>query len=279
MLEAENKHPNRHDICEQGTQGAPFGEFLSGKRPTSLVPEPTPFGSSTTSSPFGGAAPTTSAFGQPSTLGQRPNPFGTPAFGQPAQPASTFGQPSQPAMPSASPLNQHHLLGSLHRQRLLLDSHHSQRNPLRPSGNPHSLRSRRQPLANPRPLDRVQIPLEPQPLVSRRSRTLKLVPLANLVSLARNRTHSRLLRLQTPTRVPLRRLEMQAQMLPPQIHLGRRYRAQQLVPSPRLLVLLGTRLARLVSRRKHLQAPLVNQRPPRPPQHPILLRQQLKHRH
>ncbi|KAG5930265.1 hypothetical protein E4U42_002477 [Claviceps africana] len=83
VVEAENRHPNRLDICREGTQGAPFS---SGPG---------------TASPFGGstAQPMTSAFGQPSALGQRPNPFGTSSFGQPsAQPqASSFGQTSQPA--------------------------------------------------------------------------------------------------------------------------------------------------------------------------------------
>ncbi|KLP01494.1 NUP42-nuclear pore protein [Fusarium fujikuroi] len=104
----ENNHPNRHDICKQGTQGAPFGEFLVGKRPKSTIADtgaqPTPFGSNNTnaSSPFGGGASTGgSAFGQPSTLGAKPSAFGAPSFGQPSQPAqgggSVFGQPSQPS--------------------------------------------------------------------------------------------------------------------------------------------------------------------------------------
>ncbi|OAR01278.1 hypothetical protein LLEC1_08120, partial [Akanthomyces lecanii] len=123
VIDGENRHPNRADICQQGTQGAPFGEFLVGKRPKSIAAEQpaaaNPFGSTSNaaapanpfasnsgatnaSSPFGGAgvagaAPTTSTFGQASALGQKPNPFGTPAFGQPAQPAAGFGQPSQPS--------------------------------------------------------------------------------------------------------------------------------------------------------------------------------------
>lgn len=120
IVQAENNHPNRHDVCQQNTQGAPFGEFAVGKRPNALLANSNvtsnPFGpASNTSSPFGGgaAASTTSAFGQTSTLGQKPNPFGTPSFGQPSQPAaasapfgqpsqpSAFGQPSQPSQPSA----------------------------------------------------------------------------------------------------------------------------------------------------------------------------------
>ncbi|RBR22997.1 uncharacterized protein FIESC28_04295 [Fusarium coffeatum] len=107
IVSAENNHPNRHDICREGTQGAPFGEFLVGKRPKSTIAETpaqsNPFGSNNnnTASPFGGGASTgASAFGQPSALGAKPSAFGAPAFGQPSQPAqggSAFGQPSQPS--------------------------------------------------------------------------------------------------------------------------------------------------------------------------------------
>ncbi|QUC23158.1 uncharacterized protein UV8b_07399 [Ustilaginoidea virens] len=115
IVEAENKHPNRLDICREGTQGAPFGEFLIGKRPASVAhpaQQPNPFstGAGSTASSLGGGTATLqtpSAFGQPAALGQRPNPFGAPAFGQPAsafgqpsQQASAFGQPSQPAAPA-----------------------------------------------------------------------------------------------------------------------------------------------------------------------------------
>ncbi|KAK5995579.1 Nuclear pore protein AMO1 [Cladobotryum mycophilum] len=88
IVEGENRHPNRHDVCKEGTQGAPFDEFLVGKR-------------SALANPFGeSAAPAANAFGQPSALGQQANPFGQPsqtnsAFGQPSQPSSTFGQPAQ----------------------------------------------------------------------------------------------------------------------------------------------------------------------------------------
>ncbi|KAL7805837.1 hypothetical protein V8C44DRAFT_340169 [Trichoderma aethiopicum] len=93
IVEGENRHPNRHDICREGTQGAPFGEFAVGRRSNAAA---SPFGGNT-----GMAAQTTaSAFGQPAALGQRPNPFGQPsqsAFGQPTQPSSAFGQPAQTA--------------------------------------------------------------------------------------------------------------------------------------------------------------------------------------
>ncbi|KAL7797284.1 hypothetical protein V8C37DRAFT_370602 [Trichoderma ceciliae] len=93
IVEGENRHPNRHDVCKDGTQGAPFGEFLVGKR---SIPDANPFGGNTAIAAT--AAATTGAFGQPSALGQRPNPFGQPsqsAFGQPSQTSSAFGQPAQ----------------------------------------------------------------------------------------------------------------------------------------------------------------------------------------
>ncbi|KAJ6441007.1 LOW QUALITY PROTEIN: CCCH zinc finger domain-containingprotein [Purpureocillium lavendulum] len=111
IVERESQHPNRHDICREGTQGAPFGEFEVAKRSRqqmSAAPaQANPFstGASSTQSPFGAPSqpPAGGAFGQPSALGQKPNPFGTPAFGQPAQPASAFGQPSQPASAFGQP--------------------------------------------------------------------------------------------------------------------------------------------------------------------------------
>ncbi|KAL2258453.1 hypothetical protein VTK26DRAFT_8233 [Humicola hyalothermophila] len=80
VIDGAKKHPNRIDICKGQTGGG--GAFGS------------------TANAFQSRAPSTaSAFGQPGTLGQKPNPFGapasTPAFGQPAQPtAPAFGQPA-----------------------------------------------------------------------------------------------------------------------------------------------------------------------------------------
>lgn len=99
IVEAGNKHPNRHDICKQNTlPGGTTGEFGRDR------PQSNPFGSSTstfgtpaaTNNVFGAPSQPAGAFGQPAALGAKPNPFGTPAFGQPAQPAaaSPFGQPS-----------------------------------------------------------------------------------------------------------------------------------------------------------------------------------------
>ncbi|KAF6830328.1 Nucleoporin AMO1 [Colletotrichum plurivorum] len=122
IISAEQKHPNRIDICKQGTQpGGTTGEFAVGRRTGgSSLGQQNPFSSNASSSsanPFSsggqqasafgsGAAATGSAFGQASALGQKPNPFGAPAFGQPAQPAasgSAFGQPSQPTSAFGQP--------------------------------------------------------------------------------------------------------------------------------------------------------------------------------
>lgn len=117
-IDGENRHPNRHDICREGTQGAPFGEFPVGRRPNPSAGAPAQAnafasGASNASSPFGGGPQQSSSLGQPPALGQRPNPFGTPAFGQPAQPASGFAQQAQqapgfgqPSQPAASPFGQ-----------------------------------------------------------------------------------------------------------------------------------------------------------------------------
>jgi nucleoporin NUP42 len=107
ILASAQKHPNRIDICKQSADGSTTGEFAVGKRPVSSIAQANPFSANTQTpspSPFGGnTTPSSGAFGQPSALGQRPNPFGTPSFGQPSQPTSTFGQPSQPTSAFGQP--------------------------------------------------------------------------------------------------------------------------------------------------------------------------------
>ncbi|KAI1109924.1 hypothetical protein F5Y14DRAFT_430615 [Nemania sp. NC0429] len=110
ILTAENSHPNRIDICKQNTiQGGTTGVFAvrsgfpenpltanstANQNPFSAAAaDPNPFASGS----GGGGGPT---FGQPSSIGQKPNPFGPPQpqFGQPSQMGAggpTFGQPSQ----------------------------------------------------------------------------------------------------------------------------------------------------------------------------------------
>ncbi|KAI0436926.1 hypothetical protein F4803DRAFT_556514 [Xylaria telfairii] len=110
ILAAANNHPNRIDICKQNTiEGGTTGIFAvrtgfadnpltshtgTNQNPFSTTTQPNPFGG-------GGGGGATSAFGQPSTLGQKPHPFGaapSSQFGQPSQmgaAAPAFGQPSQ----------------------------------------------------------------------------------------------------------------------------------------------------------------------------------------
>lgn len=114
VLTAENKHPNRVDICNQnsregGTNGVfarnatQQGGFASNPFATTPSANQNPFQSASQANPFGGGGGSTGApaFGQPSALGRKPNPFASsaaPAFGQPSQlgaSAPAFGKPSQ----------------------------------------------------------------------------------------------------------------------------------------------------------------------------------------
>ncbi|PHH75924.1 hypothetical protein CDD82_4215 [Ophiocordyceps australis] len=91
VIDGENRHPNRNDVCRQSSHGAPFGVFAVGVQRGPMAPKNSSFG-------LGIAAQQGSTFGQPSLLGQRPNAFAAPAFGQTSQPASAFGQPQQSQM-------------------------------------------------------------------------------------------------------------------------------------------------------------------------------------
>ncbi|KAK4442619.1 hypothetical protein QBC34DRAFT_418465 [Podospora aff. communis PSN243] len=95
IVDAGNKHPNRVDICRASVpDGGTSGVFSKGTGPFGST---NPYmNTAATTNPFGAPASGGGAFGQPSALGQKPNPFGTPAFGQPSQPAATspFGQPA-----------------------------------------------------------------------------------------------------------------------------------------------------------------------------------------
>jgi nucleoporin NUP42 len=120
IMAAENRHPNRRDICKQGSQSLPANPLnasASANPNPFSAPTPNPFGAPSTTamstfgqpsapaSAFGQPSATPSAFGQPSALG-KPGGFGTPAFGQPSMPGATegsaFGAPSKlGATPSA----------------------------------------------------------------------------------------------------------------------------------------------------------------------------------
>ncbi|KAL2166093.1 hypothetical protein VTG60DRAFT_3301 [Thermothelomyces hinnuleus] len=95
IIDAAKTHPNRIDVCKAASGGAaPGGAFGSQRNAfQQSAPSANPF--DTTSGPTTGGG----VFGQPATLGQKPNPFGAPAaapaFGQPTQPAApAFGQPA-----------------------------------------------------------------------------------------------------------------------------------------------------------------------------------------
>ncbi|KAG0647158.1 Nuclear pore AMO1 [Hyphodiscus hymeniophilus] len=108
ILDAKQKHPNRIDIVENSMAGRNHQNvFAERENPNRVEFQPAisssnPFGHSPTppaptlGQPAFGAPsqPGGGAFGQPSALGSKPNPFAAsaqPAFGQPA-----FGAPSQP---------------------------------------------------------------------------------------------------------------------------------------------------------------------------------------
>lgn len=101
VLDGENRHPNRHDVCKARGADSTKLQGLGGS--TTSFSQPSPFASQPQALSAFGRAPT-SAFSQPPPLGQ-PNPsFGQPtSLGQPSafarptsQPNATFGQPSNP---------------------------------------------------------------------------------------------------------------------------------------------------------------------------------------
>lgn len=126
IIDGENEHPNRIDICKaKGASPAPPLDFRSNQEPTSTLVQPScsapafgqlsapsifdrPLGpalgqTSVPKSSFG--QPTTStfgqpsAFGQPATLGRPTTSFGQPStFGKPSNPSTAFGQPSAPTL-------------------------------------------------------------------------------------------------------------------------------------------------------------------------------------
>ena len=93
ILDAEKKHPNRIDIV-QNSMSERNHQNLSAQKETPATPMSATFGApSQPMSAFGApsmGAPN-GAFGQPSTLGSKPNPFAT----QPALRLPSFGAPSQ----------------------------------------------------------------------------------------------------------------------------------------------------------------------------------------
>ena len=90
MVNGENEHPNRLDVCKAN------GNTLT--QPQTLAPN------QQTTSTFGQPSSSAPAFGQPSA----PSAFGRPSlpsFGQQSAPTSTFGQPSAPTFGQPSQLS------------------------------------------------------------------------------------------------------------------------------------------------------------------------------
>ncbi|CAG8982460.1 hypothetical protein HYALB_00009954 [Hymenoscyphus albidus] len=113
IIQAEKDHPNRLDIVKQGPTGT------SQANPLNVASQTTGGAFGAPSQPAFGAP--SGAFGQPSNLGQKPNPFGQPSalgqtpgpFGQPSslgQNPNPFGQPST-LRQTASPVGQPSALG------------------------------------------------------------------------------------------------------------------------------------------------------------------------
>ncbi|KAF2155330.1 hypothetical protein K461DRAFT_292200 [Myriangium duriaei CBS 260.36] len=110
ILDGDKEHPNRRDLNLLPGQANSTGNSnpFSQSKSTSAFGQPSSLGTSSgsafgqPSTPFGGAG-ATSAFGQPSqpsmssAFGQPSQMGAKPAFGQPSQPSagSAFGQPSQ----------------------------------------------------------------------------------------------------------------------------------------------------------------------------------------
>ncbi|PNH71741.1 hypothetical protein VD0001_g5815 [Verticillium dahliae] len=103
IIGAGNNHPNRIDICKQNTlPGGTTGEFLKGNRAQSSFSQASPFRSNSgtnSSNPFSSSAQSSSAFGGNTPSSNTSNPFGqahnsgASTFGQPSS-TSAFGQPN-----------------------------------------------------------------------------------------------------------------------------------------------------------------------------------------
>ncbi|PHH62886.1 hypothetical protein CDD81_6604 [Ophiocordyceps australis] len=92
---ALGQRPNAFATPAFGQPAQPASAFGQPQQQSQM-----PFGQAAqaNNSPFGQGPSSVSTFGQPSTLGAKPNPFGTPRFGQPASPntqGNAFGQPAQ----------------------------------------------------------------------------------------------------------------------------------------------------------------------------------------
>ena len=161
MINGENEHPNRLDVCKakgatpiqpqmlpQNQQASStFGQPLSSAPAFGQPPAPAAFGRPSVPSFGQPSAPTfgrpsqPSAFGQPSILGHPTTSFGQPSstFGKPSIPGPTFGQPPAPS-PFGTPQQQSSALGKPSIQELLQQPSAAAKNPfgqpLAPTQNP-----------------------------------------------------------------------------------------------------------------------------------------------
>lgn len=119
IVDGENRHPNRIDICNSRGVGLTPNEASSTTPQSISAQSSTPFqtlGQSPAPSAFGQPSAPTSTFGQqPSSNFNQPSAFGQPAelerpttsfgqpsstFGKPSMSTSTFGQPAASTAPS-----------------------------------------------------------------------------------------------------------------------------------------------------------------------------------
>lgn len=102
IIDGENRHPNRHDVCK--ARGADPTKLQGLSSSTTSFSQPSPFGGQPQAPTSAFGRPSTSTFSQPSSSGQPNSSFGQPtSLGQPSafarptsQPNATFGQPSNP---------------------------------------------------------------------------------------------------------------------------------------------------------------------------------------
>lgn len=101
IVDGENRHPNRHDVCKARGDSTKLQGLGSS---TTSVSQPSPFWGQPQAPTSAFGRPPTSAFSQPSSSGPPNLSFGQPtslgqssAFARPTgQPTATFGQPSNP---------------------------------------------------------------------------------------------------------------------------------------------------------------------------------------
>ncbi|GAB7361238.1 hypothetical protein MBLNU230_g1299t1 [Neophaeotheca triangularis] len=99
VIQGKDIHPNRFDICEEGSKASKQGASAPGMNGGGA----SAFGQPSAPSAFGQPASTSGTFGKPSNQGSAFGQPSQPAFGQPSNSGGAFGKPSfgQPSQPSA----------------------------------------------------------------------------------------------------------------------------------------------------------------------------------